>query len=158
MHRERIVGSRADGLSVRRKIEAKSGGSSRIFSSELAASFMKSASLKYVNALLAFGGLVVNLANDVTHLIDFDQHLRWIGRNDGHVWMGLHQDAGFALVGVTQIFAYLDSFGKALFECVGLGDADAIRADTAEIRQTIGVRRLQTVHRFRDHLGQREFS
>jgi len=44
--RERVVGSSSPAFSVSRKMVANSGGSSRIFSSEFAAYFMKLESVK----------------------------------------------------------------------------------------------------------------
>jgi hypothetical protein len=46
MQRERMVGSIEVAFSARRKMVANSGGSSRILSSALAASFMKAESVK----------------------------------------------------------------------------------------------------------------
>jgi len=44
--RDRIVGNNSPAFSVRRKIVANSGGSSRTFKSEFAASFMNAESVK----------------------------------------------------------------------------------------------------------------
>ncbi len=90
------------------------------------------------------------------YLIDFHQHLRRVGRNDHHVRMRLHEDASLFLVGLAQVFARLDGFSEAGLQVVGLGDASAICAMTAEIRQAVSDRPLQTVHRFRNHLTERK--
>ncbi len=81
-----------------------------------------------------------------------------IGRNDQHVGMRLDEDARFALVGIAQVLARLDGLGKALLQRVGLGDANAVGAMAAEIGQAVGDGPLQTVHRLRNHLSQRELA
>jgi len=105
-----------------------------------------------VDPFASFGRLEINLVDHVPHLIDLHQHLRRIGGNDHHVRMRLDEDASFFLVGVAQMFASLDGFGEAIFEGVGLGNANAVGAMAAEIRQAIGHGPLQAVHRFRNHL------
>ncbi len=111
-----------------------------------------------VDAFPAFHRLVVDLVDDMAHLIDLHQHLRRVGRDDQHVRMGLHEEAGLALVGLAQVLPRLDCLGKALFQRVGFGDADAVGAPSAEIRQAVTERPLQTVHRFRNHLTERKFA
>ena len=96
--------------------------------------------------------------NDVADLVHLHQHLRRVGRDDQHVRMGLHEQASVALVGLAQVLARFHRLGKTLFQSVGLGDADAIGAMAAEIRQPAGERLLQTVHRFRNHLTERELA
>ena len=94
--------------------------------------------------------------NDVAHLVNFHQHLRRIGRDDQHIGMRLDEDAGLALVGIAQVLARLHRFGKALFQRIGFGDANAVRASAAEVRQTVGDGALQAVHRLGHHLSERE--
>ena len=110
--RRRIVGEQKEGGELRRLFQYLEQRVRRLFHEVGVA--------EDVNPLAAFGRLVVNLVDDVPHLVHLDQHLRRVGRNDEHVGMRLHQDAGFALVGVAQVLARLDGFGKALLQRVGL--------------------------------------
>ncbi len=72
--------------------------------------------------------------------------------------MRLHQDASLALVSVAQVLARLDRLGETSFQVVGLGDANAVGTMSAELRQAVSRRTLQTVHRLGNHLRQRELA
>ena len=73
--------------------------------------------------------------------------------------MGLNEDAGLALVAFAQILAGFHGFGKALIECIGLGNSLAVAAAPAEVGQAIfGEGPLQAVHGLGNHLRQGELS
>ena len=90
------------------------------------------------------------------YLVDLDHHLRRIGRNDKHVRMGLYEKPSFFLVRVAQILARFNRLRKAGIEILRLCNADAVRAASAEVRQSV-IRQgfLQAVHRPRQHQSQR---
>ena len=72
--------------------------------------------------------------------------------------MRLHEDARLALVGIAQVLARFDRLGEAGLQVVGLGDAHAVGAVSAEVGQAVSRWTLQAVHRLGDHLRQRELA
>ena len=126
MQRERMVGSSAAGLSVSRNRVANSRRLFQNFQQRVGRFLHELGVAEDVNPLAAFHRLVVDLVNDVADLVHLHQHLRRVGRDDQHVGMGLHEQASVALVGLAQVLARFHRLGKALFQRVGLGDADAV--------------------------------
>ena len=108
-----------------------------------------------VNALASFTRPIVDGLNHVANLVHLDHQLRWIGRDDEHVGVGLDKKPGLFLVRVAQIVARLDGFREARVEVFGLRDARAVRAASAEIGQAAGRRLLQAVHGAGEHQSER---
>ncbi len=98
------------------------------------------------------GRTVVSRVNRLAHLSQLDEQLGRIGRNDEHVGVGLDQDAGFALVGIAQVFAGRDGFRDEFFEVCGIADPRAVAAPSAEVGQAAGFSGIEAV----DHLGQHQ--
>ncbi len=153
-----MVGSSAVGLSVSRKMVAKSGGSSRYLQQRVSSLLHEVGVAEDVHPFAPLRRPVVNLANDVPHLVNLYQHLRRVGRNNRHVRMRLHEDASLAFIGVAQVLSHLDCLGKTALQVVRPSDANAVGTMPAEVRQPVGRRPLQTVHRLGDHLRQRELA
>ncbi len=122
--------------------EQKNGGEfGRLFQNfeqRVGGLFHKGRTGEDINAFAGFRGPIVDGLNHVANLVHLDHHLRRIGRDDEHVGMSLDEEPGLFLVRVAQIFASLDGFGKARVEVLGLRDAGAVRAASAEIGQAVG--------------------
>jgi hypothetical protein len=69
--------------------------------------------------------------DDGAHLTELDEELRRVGWDDEDVGVGLDEDAGFLLVGLTEVFARGDGFVDLVIEGEGLSDASAVATDTA---------------------------
>ena len=98
---------------------------------------------------------IIRRVNHRAHLPHLDQKLRRIRRHDQHIRMGLNQDSCLALVRIPHIVACSHGFRNPLIQVGRLRDAHTIRAVPAKIRQPIAFRRLQTIHRLRQHQGKR---
>ena len=72
--------------------------------------------------------------------------------------MGLYEHPSLFFVGLAQIFAGFDGIGAERFQIFCLGDARAVRAHTAKIRQAIGHHRREAVHRLGQHERERVFA
>ena len=96
--------------------------------------------------------------NDLADLAELDEELGRVGRNDEDVGVGLDEDAGFALVGVAEVVTGGDGFSNALFEVVGVGDAQAVAAEAAEVGESIGLSGLEAVDGLGEHEGQGVFA
>src|SRR5260370_14261024 len=96
----------------------------------------------------------INCLGDPADLVHFDHQLWRIGRNHYDIGMSLNENARFFFVGLAQTFAGLNGFGAARLQRVGLGNALAISANTAEIRQATS-RGLKTIYSLGDPLRQR---
>ena len=72
------------------------------------------------------GRFVMDGGDHVSHLVNLDHHLGRVRGDYQHVRMGLHQDAGFALVSLAQPFAGLHGLGKAAFQIFSLADAGTV--------------------------------
>jgi len=74
--------------------------------------------------------------DDLADLAELDEQLRRSGgtmRTSG----GLDEDAGLALVGFAEAFAGFDGFSHAGFKVGGIGDAEAVGAEAAEVGQAV---------------------
>ena len=101
------------------------------------------------------GRPVVGHVNHLPHLAQLDEQLRRVGRNDQQVRVGLDQDAGFFLVGLAQVVAGSHGRGHALLKICRVGNAGAVAADAAEVRQAVGFGRREAVDGLGQHQGQR---
>jgi hypothetical protein len=72
--------------------------------------------------------------------------------------MGLDQDAGLFFVHLTELFPGGNCFADPLSEWLRESDAPAVVANSAEVRQAITDRSLQTGHGLRQHDGQGVFA
>ena len=66
------------------------------------------------------------------YLAEFDEELRWVGRDDQDVGVGLDEDAGVLLVSLAELFAGGYGGGDFFLQISGRGDAGAVVADAAE--------------------------
>ncbi len=85
------------------------------------------------------------------HLVDLDHHLGRIGRNDQHVGMSLHQDAGLFFVGVSQSLAGFDGFGKTGVKVLRLRNANTVGTFAAEIGQAVADFGIKAIHGLGQH-------
>ena len=92
--------------------------------------------------------------NDLADLAQLDEQLRWVRRDDQHVWVGLDENARFALVGIAQGVAGLDGFGYQGFEIGGVRNPAAVGTMAAEVGQAVGLGGAEAVYGFCQHQGQ----
>ena len=96
--------------------------------------------------------------NRLPNLAELDHELRRVRRNDEQVRVRLNEDASLALIRFAQIVACGHGFFHQRFEVGGGGDADAIRAGSAEVGQAVGLRGPEAIHCLGKHQGERIFS
>ena len=96
--------------------------------------------------------------NHLAHLAELDHELRRVGRNHEHVGMGLHKDARLALVGVAHVLAGCNGLGHKRVEIGSRGNARAVAANAAKVRQAIGFGGVEAVDGLGHHEGERVFS
>ena len=86
-----------------------------------------------------FAGQVMGPLDEGADLAEFDEQLRWVGRDDEDVGMRLDQDAGVLFVGLAELFAGGYGFVDFVFEVDCAGDAGAVVTDAAEAGERLSV-------------------
>src|SRR5579884_4316957 len=111
-----------------------------------------------VEGAFGLGWNAINFADDGAYLSQFNEKLRWIGRDDQNIRVRLNEDAGLFFVCFAQFFARGDGLFHASFQRHGFGNAGAVTALTAEVGKTTGLLWIQAVCGLGQHESQSVFA